>query len=196
VLLYVIRHGQTDWNAQRRLQGQKDVPLNDTGRLQAAQNGETLQRLVGDADGFAFVASPLGRTRETMQILRASMGLDPLAYTTDDRLVELSFGDWEGHTLKELRGTEAEKLAARTADKWGFIPPGSAAESYEILSWRIGAWLQSLDRPTVAVCHGGVIRSLFRLIGGVSPADAAELPIPQDYLLAIDTDDGRMDWIN
>ncbi len=196
MLHYVIRHGQTDWNAQRRLQGQKDIPLNDTGRRQAARNGETMLRLVGKADDFAFVASPLSRTRETMQILRQTMGLDPLAFSTDDRLVEVSFGDWEGHTLKELRGVAAERLAARGADKWSFIPPGSAAESYEILSWRIGAWLQSLDRPTISVSHGGVIRSLFRLIGGTDPSEAAELPIPQDYVLAIDTDAGRLDWID
>ncbi|RWX77208.1 histidine phosphatase family protein [Neorhizobium lilium] len=196
MLLYVIRHGQTDWNAQRRLQGQKDIPLNDIGRMQAAQNGRTLRGLVGDAEGFSFIASPLSRTRETMQIMRQAMGLDPSGYSTDERLVELSFGDWEGHTLKEVRGFSPEKLEGRTADKWSFIPPGASAESYEILSWRIGAWLQSLDGPTISVSHGGVIRSLFRLIGGISTNEAAELPIPQDYVLAIDTADGRMDWIN
>lgn len=196
MLHYVIRHGQTDWNAQRRLQGQKDIPLNDTGRAQAAQNGQTMRRLVGAAEAFSFVASPLSRTRETMQILRQSMGLDPLDYRTDERLVELSFGDWEGHTLKEVRAVAPEKVKARSADKWSFIPPGPSAESYEILSWRIGAWLQSLEGPTITVSHGGVIRSLFRLIGGISTSEAAELPIPQDCVLAVDTDEGSLEWIN
>jgi probable phosphoglycerate mutase len=196
VLLYVIRHGQTDWNAERRLQGQKDIPLNDTGRAQAAQNGQTMRRLVGAAESYSFVASPLSRTRETMQILRQSMGLDPLDYRTDERLVEVSFGDWEGQTLKEVRAVAPDKVKARSADKWSFIPPGPTAESYEILSWRVGAWFQALEGPTITVSHGGVIRSLFRLIGGTSMAEAAELPIPQDKILAIDTEDGRMEWID
>jgi probable phosphoglycerate mutase len=196
VLLYVIRHGQTDWNAERRLQGQKDIPLNDTGRAQAAQNGQTMRRLVGAAEPYSFVASPLSRTRETMQILRQSMGLDPLDYRTDERLVEVSFGDWEGQTLKEVRAVAPDKVKARSADKWSFIPPGPTAESYEILSWRVGAWFQALEGPTITVSHGGVIRSLFRLIGGISMAEAAELPIPQDRILAIDTEDGRMEWID
>lgn len=193
--LYVIRHGQTDWNAERRLQGQKDIPLNDVGRAQASQNGETLKGLLGAAEGFSFIASPLSRTRETMERLRQAMGLDPLDYRTDERLRELSFGDWEGHTLKEVRRIAPEKLLARDADKWSFIPPGSVAESYEILCWRVGAWLQSLEGPTVSVSHGGVIRSLFRLIGGVDETEAAALPIPQDRILAVDVGAGRMDWV-
>jgi len=196
VIHYVIRHGQTDWNAQRRLQGQKDIPLNDTGRMQATQNGEVLRRLLGRAEDFNFVASPLSRTRETMQLLRRAMDLDPLNFRTDERLVELSFGDWEGHTLKEVRGISPEKLQARATDKWSFIPPGLSAESYEILSWRVGSWFRSLDRPTISVSHGGVIRSLFRLVGGTRTDEAAEIPIPQDQILVIDTEDGSMKWIN
>ncbi|RYE68854.1 MAG: histidine phosphatase family protein, partial [Rhizobiaceae bacterium] len=119
MLLYVIRHGQTDWNAEGRLQGQKDIPLNDTGRLQATGNGEALKELLGDdvAD-FDFVASPLSRTRETMERLRTAMGLDPLAYRTDDRLVEVSFGDWEGQTLAEVKKLEPELLKERKRQKW------------------------------------------------------------------------------
>ena len=104
MLIYMIRHGQTAWNAEGRLQGQKDIPLNDTGRSQAAGNGHALKGILGDTvSDFDFVASPLGRTRETMEILRRAMGLPPLAYRTDPRLVEVSFGDWEGHTLAELK---------------------------------------------------------------------------------------------
>jgi probable phosphoglycerate mutase len=195
VLLYVIRHGQTDWNAERRLQGQKDIPLNGVGRLQASHNGHTLREILGAAEGFSFIASPLSRTRETMERLRDAMGLDPLAYRTDERLMELSFGDWEGHTLKEVRRVSPEKLLARNADKWSFIPPGTSAESYEILCWRVGAWLQSVEGPTVSVSHGGVIRSLFRLVAGVDESDAAALPIPQDRILMIDLASRQMDWI-
>ena len=196
MLLYVIRHGQTDWNAEGRLQGQKDIPLNDTGRLQATGNGEALKELLGDdVAGFDFVASPLSRTRETMERLRTAMGLDPLAYRTDDRLVEVSFGDWEGQTLAEVKRLEPELLKERKRQKWSFIPPGQTAESYEILSWRIGAWMQSLTGPTVAVAHGGVIRSIFRLIGGVGEEEASSIAIHQDRILKVEPLDGRMEWL-
>ncbi|SCX12761.1 Glucosyl-3-phosphoglycerate phosphatase [Agrobacterium sp. DSM 25558] len=197
MLVYVIRHGQTDWNAIRRLQGQKDIPLNDFGRSQATENGKILSRILGPTlNDFDYIASPLGRTRETMELLRGAMGLEPTAYRTDERLVEISFGDWEGQTLPELKMTEPEKVKARKATKWDFIPPGHDAESYEILSWRIGAWLASVDRPTVCVCHGGVIRSMFRLVSGVDKDVAAEIAIPQDRILRVETEKGTVEWID
>lgn len=197
MLVYVIRHGQTDWNEIRRLQGQKDIPLNDFGRSQATENGKTLSRILGTTvNDFDYVASPLGRTRETMELLRGAMGLDPTAYRTDERLVEISFGDWEGQTLPELKITEPEKVKARKAAKWDFIPPGQDAESYEILSWRIGAWLSSVDRQTICVCHGGVIRSMFRLVSGIEKDIAAEIPIPQDRILRVETERGTAEWID
>nr|WP_210270337.1 histidine phosphatase family protein [Ensifer oleiphilus] len=185
-MIYVIRHGQTDWNAESRLQGQKDIPLNDTGRQQATGNGLALAAILGaDAQQFDFVASPLGRTRETMERLRRAMGLDPTLYRTDDRLKEVSFGDWEGFTLPELKRSVPERIAERRKVKWDFIPPGDDAESYEILSWRIAAWLKDVNGPTVCVSHGGVIRALFKLFGEMDEDEAASAAIPQDRLLRI-----------
>jgi len=191
----MIRHGQTDQNAQDRLQGQKDIPLTELGRSQATRNGTALLDLVGDDPSvYDFVSSPLSRTRETMERLRSAMGLDPAAYRTDKRLVELSFGDWEGHTLQEIESLAPERLQARMEQKWSFIPPGTAAESYEILSWRIGAWLKSVGGPTVCVSHGGVIRSIFRLVGGMTEDDAALMTIPQDRILEVDLGAGTLRW--
>lgn len=192
----MIRHGQTDWNAEGRLQGQKDIELNALGREQASRNGEDLLAHIGERIGeFAFVASPLARTRETMERLRAAMDLDPAGYATDERLVEVSFGDWEGHTLQELKKLSPEKLKARRASKWDFIPPGDAAESYEILSWRVGSWLRSVSQPTVCVAHGGVVRTLFRLVGDLDRDEAAWAAIPQDQILRLDTENGHYKWL-
>lgn len=196
MLLYLIRHGQTNWNAEGRLQGQKDIGLNALGREQATANGEALGHLLGDtADSYDFVASPLSRTRETMERARTAMGLPADAYRTDERLVEVSFGDWEGSTLEELRQSQPERIDARNAAKWDFIPPGDDAESYEILSWRVGSWLKSVDRPTLCVSHGGVIRSLFRLLTDISKEDAATAAIPQDRILKIGLDDNSIGWL-
>ena len=124
--IYMIRHGQTDWNAQIRMQGQKDIPLNDTGRRQASGNGRALQALLGDdAEKFDFVASPLHRTRETMELIREAMGLARSGYRMDDRLKEVSFGDWEGYTMAELEREMPERVAERELSKWDFIPPGA-----------------------------------------------------------------------
>ncbi|SOC35162.1 probable phosphoglycerate mutase [Rhizobium subbaraonis] len=186
MLVYMIRHGQTDWNAEGRLQGQKDIPLNDTGRQQASGNGLALKRILGEtAADFDYVASPLGRTRETMELVRAAMDLDPLAYRTDERLVEVSFGDWEGFTISELKQTVRDKVKARARSKWDFIPPGENAESYEILSWRVGSWFNNIERPTVCVSHGGVFRALFKF-SGMPVSDAANAPVHQDRILRID----------
>jgi broad specificity phosphatase PhoE len=194
LLIYAIRHGQTDWNVEGRLQGAQDVPLNDHGREQARGNGRRLlQELGGRVAAFDFVASPLGRTRETMALVRTELGLDPDGYRTDNRLIEVCFGDWEGHTLAEIDDVKPGAVAAREADKWHFQPSGATAESYEILSWRVSAWLSDVARPTVCVCHGGVIRSLFKLVGGLSPDDAAMAPAYQDRIALIS--DGAIGWL-
>jgi probable phosphoglycerate mutase len=192
----VIRHGQTDWNAELRMQGQQDIGLNALGRSQATQNGKALrQRLGPQSADFDYVASPLGRTRETMELLRTAMHLDPAGYRTDKRLLEVSFGDWEGFTLEELEQSTPEGIAARNAAKWDFIPPGEDAESYEILSWRVGSWLKSVERPTVCVAHGGVIRSLFRLVADMPKEEASATPQPQDRILKIETSTGTIEWL-
>jgi broad specificity phosphatase PhoE len=192
----VVRHGQTDWNAERRLQGQKDIPLNPIGREQARQNGINLAEILQvEGIAFDFVASPLTRTRQTMEILRTAMGVDPKAYRTDERLVEVSFGDWEGFTLKELKATQRDRVSERNLNKWDFIPPGDDAESYEIMSWRIGSWLNSVNKPTVCVTHGGVIRSLFKMIADLPKHEAAEGEIPQDRILRIDAAERQIAWI-
>lgn len=196
MLLYVIRHGQTDYNREVRLQGARDIPLNDTGRGQATGNGEFLAALPSlelPLDEFDWVASPLGRTRETMERVRTAAGLDPLAYRTDRLLVELSFGDWEGQTLLEVEAHSPQFIDQRNESKWHFRPPGDRAESYAMLAERITKYLTTVERPTICVAHGGVIRTLFHLIGKIDGDDAAVIDIPQDRVLKIDGD--SIGWI-
>ena len=107
-----IRHGETDWNAEGRFQGQKDIPLNARGRAQARRNGETLIAAIPDVVEFDFVASPLYRTRETMEIARGAMGLDPAGYRTDPILKEITFGHWEGYTAPELEVRFPDRVGA------------------------------------------------------------------------------------
>jgi broad specificity phosphatase PhoE len=186
--LYYIRHGETDWNAEARLQGQREIPINEKGREQARNCGGILRDLFArdalDPAQFDFVASPLGRTRETMQIVRGELGLDPESYRTDDRLTEISFGKWEGFTLDELRRLSPAAVDEREADKWGFTPP--EAESYRTMSLRVITWYRDLAHDSVVVAHGGVLRGLLVQLGLSSSVEAPFLDITQGVVFAIE----------
>ncbi|MEP0321688.1 histidine phosphatase family protein [Bauldia litoralis] len=186
-----LRHGETNWNVEGRLQGQRDISLNDNGRAQGKRNGEAIRAAVPDIADFDFVASPLERSRETMEIARLAMGLDPSAFHLDDRLREITFGDWEGFTLAELRATHPDLVAARERDKWSFLPPGG--ESYEQLSERVQGWLATISRPTMAVSHGGVAPVLRRYLLDLDPQAAVTMSFPQDQAMLIK--DGSTEWI-
>ena len=122
-VLYYVRHGETDFNVEGRLQGRRDIALNARGREQAAECGELLRDLFAREDrkaaDFAYVASPLLRARSTMEVLRGKLGLDPHAYAIDDRLMEISYGEWEGLTLPEIDARMPGMLAEARARQMG-----------------------------------------------------------------------------
>ncbi|MER8486123.1 histidine phosphatase family protein [Mesorhizobium sp. M1322] len=192
-LVYIARHGQTVWNAESRLQGQADTDLNPLGCEQATRNGHRLAEFVDNPEDFDFVASPMRRTRQTMERIRMAMGLDPQAYRTDPRLVEMSFGDWQGFTFPELEARHLGSGRERRLDKWNFLPPGEGAESYQMLFERVKPCFDALDRPTVCVTHGGVVRALFRMVLGMPEKEAANLNVPQDRLLRLEG--RRLEWL-
>lgn len=192
VTLYYVRHGETDWNLAQRYQGQKDIPLNATGRSQALRNGRTLAAALGEAAArLDYVSSPLERARETMEIMRAEMGLKPGGYRTDARLREVHYGHWEGELWHELHLRDPEGFAAREADKWRWRPNGG--ESYQDLSHRVAAWLAGVERDTVVAAHGGVMRVLRGLTLGLEPAQMFALDVPQDKVLVVEA--GRTRWL-
>jgi probable phosphoglycerate mutase len=192
-LVYIVRHGRTAWNVEYRLQGQADIPLDDEGRRQASANGRHLAELISDSSAFDFVASPMLRTRTTMELARAAMRLDPKAYRTDARLMEMNFGDWQGFTMAELEARQPGSTKGRGPDKWDFVPPGKDAESYQMLLERVRPFFEELRKPTICVTHGGVIRALFRMVAKLPKAEAARVETPQDRILRLK--DGRLDWL-
>src|SRR5438270_11387715 len=100
--IYYIRHGETSWNAEGRLQGVQDVPLNALGRKQAARAGHILADLFvrdgRDRSTLAFVSSPHGRARTTLELVRSVLKLPPADYGLDYRLGEISYRQWQGST--------------------------------------------------------------------------------------------------
>jgi broad specificity phosphatase PhoE len=179
--IYYIRHGETSWNAQGRLQGMQDVPLNELGRKQAVHAGEILaDLLVRDGRNkaqLAFVSSPLGRARATMELVRGALKLPVNGYALDDRLREIAYGEWEGSTLAEMQAEDPELFARRQLQKWTVAPPGG--ESYISVQKRMQSWYDQLPENTVAVAHGGTARALMVVLGIETPESAADLTIEQ-----------------
>jgi broad specificity phosphatase PhoE len=177
--LYFIRHGETDWNAQGRLQGQRDIPLNAKGRGQARTAGEILRLHAPHFAKLDYWASPLLRTRETMEIARNALGLNA-PYKTDDRLKELAFGQWEGLTWPEVKAKTPGLALSREQDKWHTSPP--EGENYVRVCARVQDFLTLLKHESVVVAHGGIGRVLFHLLGGMGQKEAVGTHVEQGVI--------------
>ena len=181
LILYYVRHGETDWNVEGRLQGWHDPALNALGRRQAGVCADILRGLI-KREGrspidYPYVASPLQRARQTAEIIRAALGLVPDDYRVDSRLREIGFGEWEGLTFRDVRSRAPQALAARERNKWNFVPPGG--ESYAQVALRMREWYDALDGDTVVIAHGGTARALIGVLGIAPPAEAPSVDIGQ-----------------
>lgn len=154
--LVLIRHGPTLWNLEKRLQGHIDQPLSEDGRAEVAR-----WRLPQDIVGYRWLVSPLGRARETAWLL----GIQ--APEVEPLLIEMSWGEWEGQRLPELRERHGQGMVDLEANGLDFQPPGG--ESPRIVQQRLRELLLRIadeGKPTGAVCHRGVIRALYALASG------------------------------
>lgn len=192
--LYVIRHGETDWNREGRFQGNRDIPLNAKGRRQAARNAEALKTRLANGGGSAlptFVTSPLSRARETAEIVARALDIAPTQMHEEDRVKEMAFGTWEGRTAEELKTHAPHQLKQRHRDPWHFRAEGG--ESYADLAGRLSFWLEDVERDTILVTHGGVCRALRVLLLDEPIMDLMRGPVPQDKIMVLKP--GKADWI-
>lgn len=183
-VIYYVRHGLTDWNVQQRLQGRRDVPLNAEGRAQAARCGEILSELLA-RDGrvpekLDYVSSPLIRARATMELMRATLDLEPASYRVEARLAEIAFGEWEGLSYDDVLARDKDVVAKRESGKWGFRPPGG--ESYVQVTARVGEWYQTVTKDTVVAAHGGTARALIAHLAIAPHEDATHYSIDQGVI--------------
>jgi broad specificity phosphatase PhoE len=166
--VYLARHGQTAYNLEGRFQGQLPVPLDDTGRAQAAELAERAATGAGGrAGGTPFLAlwcSPLLRARETADVVAATIGLQP---REDERLMETDAGDWTDRTFAGVQAEAPDAFAAFVSGEPDFAFPGG--ESFAQQGIRVAAALAGIEEgalPALVVCHGGVIRiALFQRAG-------------------------------
>ena len=158
--LILVRHGETDWNAQRRWQGHSDTRLNDAGREQARRLAEEFPRV------DAVYSSDLARARETAEIVAGTIGLE---VRLDERLRERGFGSWEGLTMDEIESAFPDDKRAWLA---GSGPGALDAESFVAFATRVGSFVEDVGRrhageEVLVVAHGGTIRVVHALAAGL-----------------------------
>ncbi len=152
----LLRHGETNWNTQKKIQGWGDSPLTENGKEKTRKWAEVLHSYGWDQ----IIASDLGRVRETVTILNSSLNLP---VTFDERLREQNWGDWEGLTIPTIKKCFKKELSRRVAMGWDFSAPGG--ESRLAVRERVLAALLSMaekwsGRKILVVCHQGVIKTV------------------------------------
>ena len=189
--LYLVRHGQTEFNLAGRYQGALDSPLTALGIQQAGRIGMLLATLV--PSGTSMVCSPLGRARHTAQIIAKAAGLP--AATLDPRLAEVSLGVWDGLTDEDIDFAFPGARDGTTRWDWHFASPDG--ERYETMAARLGDWLAEAtasEPPLVAVSHGVAGRVIRGLYAGLDRDEALKLDVPQDAVFRLA--DGRIERID
>ena len=182
-MIYLVRHGQTEYNRERRIQGHVDSPLTELGVRQAQAVGRLLRDLIRDAAGWRIISSPLGRARATAEIIAGKLG--GLSVELEPRIQEMSWGSYDGRLRSEI---EAEHPETFGKSGWAFDAP-TDGESYEMVAARIGDWLASLppepERRIIAVSHGISGRVLRGLYANLPRDQAGQQDVPQDAVFLL-----------
>jgi broad specificity phosphatase PhoE len=185
--LLLVRHGETDWNRERRFQGHADPPLNETGRTQARALADDLAGEAVDA----LYTSDLARARETAEILAARLGVEVVPLR---ELREIDVGEWQGLTWPEIEERFPEGARAWREQNHGW----ETGETYEELAERVVPALRriAVAHPggrAVVVAHGGTVRATRAFIAGTSVAESRRLDraIRNCEIFRIAVEDGR-----
>jgi len=183
-LLALLRHADTAWSEEGRIQGRSDQPLSETGRM--ALNRE----LPAACRGMRLITSPLRRCVETAALLGAPDAV------REPRLAEMSWGAWEGRKLEELRAELGDEMRENEARGLDFRPAGG--ESPREVLVRVGEWLREISEPTLAITHRGVIRAVLVAATGwdMRGKPPAKLDWNACHLFQVEDGKARVDRLN
>jgi len=184
-VIYFVRHGETTWNLEGRMQGHLDAPLTARGLREARRDGAALRGLIEDDVLYTLTFSPLGRTRETAMIVAEETRQYLGAQRSDPRLREVSWGEWDGLTIAEIKAHNPDAWQAHIEDRWNVGPPGG--ESYSMLCERVADWLDSVrgEPRLIVVSHGALGRAMRGIYLGLSPDQTLQLHEPQDAVIRL-----------
>lgn len=182
--IFIMRHGETEFNTQGRYQGQLDSPLTEHGMDQVRQMGRLLRYSVEHPSEWKVISSPLGRALQSTQILCEILGYDFNKIETDSRLSEVSVGSWSGLTLKEIEQGWPNSLEDTSMYDWYFRSPDG--ESYEAVQERVTDWLDSLSSTprVIAVTHGLTSRILREYTRGLQDRKPYHLRFPKAHVFS------------
>ena len=183
-VIFLVRHGETEFNRQNRFNGRSDSPLTDVGIGEARRQGRALREHNEDAHDLRLVSSPLGRAIHTAELIGEEIGVPPSGIEVDARLTEISFGVWEGLTIDEIRSRYPGEWDSRHRNMWTYEMPGG--ESYAMVARRVGAWLEDARGRLLVVTHGAVDRVLRGLYAGLPADEICALDEPQDVLFRLE----------
>jgi len=182
MIVALLRHGRTEWNDVRRMQGRADIPLSDAGRAQVAT-----WRLPAALAGARVVASPLVRAIETARLL---CGTEP---QVEPDLIEMDWGAWEGRTFEQLRAELGPVYAVAEALGVDYRPPDG--ESPRDVQDRIGRWFGRVPAgrgPIVAVTHQGVLRALVAKLTGWDMVSKSPVKLLPDRVHLFEVERARL----
>ncbi|MGY4796110.1 histidine phosphatase family protein [Lysinibacillus fusiformis] len=184
-IIYLLRHGETNYNTQGRYQGQLDSPLTERGREQVQQNARMLKSLIGDADEWTILSSPMGRAMQSTVILCETLGYNINKVKQDQRLTEVAVGQWAGLTMAEIQQNWPALLTNTDAFNWYFRAPDG--ETYEAVVSRLTALLEEIQpfSKVIVVSHGLTGRILRGVYAGLNKEEALKLEVSQDVLFKL-----------
>ncbi|MBE9915116.1 histidine phosphatase family protein [Paenibacillus donghaensis] len=179
-VIYLLRHGETELNTQGRYQGELDSSLTAEGIEQVKNNSRLLKLLINDPNEWKIISSPLGRAEQSAKIICEAIGYDWKKVTTDDRLREVSVGDWAGLTIKEIGDSWPELIKNTDNYNWYFNSPNG--ESYDSVVERVSDWLESIKNKekVIAVSHGLTGRVLRGAYKNLEKDQALKLEVSQN----------------
>jgi probable phosphoglycerate mutase len=188
--IYFVRHGETDWNRSSRIQGQIDIPLNDTGHVQSQAVACGLKRHLGSLTVDRFVTSPLTRARQTMVYVCREFGEPEAKVEVAPAMLELAFGVWEGRYFHELKAHPEYPRDLLGHYHWRPQDGESYADGID----RVRQWIGRIDGPTVIVAHGAIGRCLIGLVSDLGPEDLVRARTPQGRFCRLAN--GQIDWFD
>jgi probable phosphoglycerate mutase len=182
-VIYLARHGETEWNLEGRMQGRLESALTPLGVRQAAAMADLIGDLV-ERDGpqpWRLVSSPAGRAQATAGAISRRLGL-PIEL--DERLIEIGCGEWEGRLRSDVAASHPELFATR---EWFFNAPGG--ETYDDVFARVSDWLAEQapepERRVIVVSHGVAGRLLRGAYGGLTRHETIHQDVPQDAIFRL-----------